>query len=680
MADEPPEARMEVLREQTHQGLQYLLNFLFANAEQALIVMAGKSNSNAEQSSCYEAMRELRLKRRALEERFLARVLAGFDCIGAVPAEPATPAGPAHPDADPDIPGLGVMKDALLEERIAIDSIARGALHANHALLARLGKYFAAWIGERRVESDTLPIAPLALTTAFMDACRDSYIAERSRMLFGRLFSRFVVDQLGLFYEQCLEVLPELEARADKAPTVVPSPHVPLPLPTGQVGDEYESLVVSEIPVQPEIGWDMARTPLLAAPGKAMALPKALMDDVLATLQRQVMDRKTQLGALNPRAGIQPFDVFELINAELERLGYVRTMALPPDTIECINLVRMLFEHVLRDPQMPQAVRRIVRLLQLPLLRAALRDPGVLTDTGHPVRVLFREIGAESIGWVPEGDAENDEFLRFVQLLVVRVLSDFDRDLTIFHQCLEDMRRYISARKGSVRVLEQRTLVAETGRAQAQAAREAIAQLIGGATEDIALPQMVTGFLRGKWSDALFVIRLRDGAGSEEWGQAVEATGRLIALAGADASAGDFAPISAGIRAGLARLGLDEATVEQMTDDLESALGTSKVLSPGGAPVRPARAAASVRFLQIVDKLAPDTWIEFRIPGVTTYRARLLTRIPRTGQFLFVNREGAKASDWSREELALAVEHGEAVILGGPGSSTAMPHGIPRQR
>ncbi len=678
--NEVPEERMEALREQARQGLQYLLNFLFANAEQALIAMASKSGSNAEQSSCYEAMRELRLKRRALEEQFLTKVLAGFDGIGVPPREADAPAGPAPPGAEPDIPGLGVMKDTLLEERIAIDSIARSALHANHELLVRLGKHFSIWIGERRVGADALPISPIALTTAFMDACRDSYVAERSRMLFTRLFSRFVVDQLGLFYEQCLAVLPEQETRVDKVPTVVASSHMPQVLPTSQVGDEYDDLVVSEVAVQPEIGWDMARTPLLAAPGKAMALPKALMDDVLATLQRQVMDRKTPLGTLDPRAGIQPFDVFELINAELERLGYVRTMALPPDTIECINLVRMLFEHVLRDPQMPQPVRRIVRLLQLPLLRAALRDPGVLTDAGHPVRMLFREISAESIGWVPEGDAQNDEFLRFVQLLVVRVLSDFDRDLTIFDQCLEELRRYVGARRGSTRVLEQRTLVAETGRAEAQAAREAIAQLIGGATADIALPKMVTGFLRGKWSDALFVIRLRDGAASEEWAEAVETTGRLIALAGTAASAGDFAPISAGIRAGLARLGLDEATVEQMTDDLESALGASKVLSPGGAPVRPVRAAAAVRFLQIVDKLAPDTWIEFRIPGVTTYRARLLTRIPRTGQFLFVNREGVKASDWSREELALAVEHGEAVILGGLGGSSVLAHGIPRQR
>ncbi len=678
--NDAPEGRMEALHEQARRGLQFLLNFLFANAEQALIGMAAKSDSNAGQSSCYEAMRELRLKRRAIEEQFLLKTLAGFDGIGAAPPAASAPDMATPPETEAGVAGLGVMQDTLLEERIAIDSIASRALHANHELLVQLGKRVAVELGERRFDIDALPVAPLALTNAFMAACRDSHVDQRSRMLFARLFSQFVVDQLGLFYEQCLAVFPEPESPATRAPVVVPAPHVPQALPTSQVGDEFADPLAQAAPVPPEIGWDLARTPLLATPGKAMAMPKTLMDEILATLQRQLMDRKTQLGALNPRAGIQPFDVFELINAELEQLGFIRTMALPPDVIEGINLVRMLFEHALRDSQVPQPVRRIVRLLQIPLLRAALRDPGVLDDGGHPVRALCREIGTASIGWAPEGDTENDEFLRFVQLLVIRVISDFDRDLEIFRECLEDLRRHAKARQGPARVLEQRTLAAETGRVEAQAAREVIAQLIGGATADIALPKVVTGFLRGKWSDALFVIRLRDGAGSEEWAQAVEATGRLIALAGAETPAGDFAPVAAGVRMGLARLGLDEATVESMLADVESALGANKVAAPGTSPARPVRAAASPRFVQIADKLAPDTWIEFRMPGVTTHRARLLTKIPRTGQFLFVTREGAKASDWSLEELALAIEHGEAVILGSAGGSAPPSHGIPGRR
>lgn len=67
-----------------------------------------------------------------------------------------------------------------------------------------------------------------------------------------------------------------------------------------------------------------------------------------------------------------------------------------------------------------------------------------------------------------------------------------------------------------------------------------------------------------------------------------------------------------------------------------------------------------------MDKLAPDAWFEFRLPGHPPARARLLTKFPKTGEFLFVNREGAKASDWKRDELAVAMQVGEAVVLTGP--------------
>ena len=70
-----PEGPLAALREQSRKGVQYLLNYMLANAEQYLLGLAGKAPSKGEQANIYEAMRELRLKRRALEEKYAVAVM-----------------------------------------------------------------------------------------------------------------------------------------------------------------------------------------------------------------------------------------------------------------------------------------------------------------------------------------------------------------------------------------------------------------------------------------------------------------------------------------------------------------------------------------------------------------------------------------------------------------------------
>ena len=81
------------------------------------------------------------------------------------------------------------------------------------------------------------------------------------------------------------------------------------------------------------------------------------------------------------------------------------------------------------------------------------------------------------------------------------------------------------------------------------------------------------------------------------------------------------------------------------------------------APRVAIRPQASPEFVQLVDKLAPDQWLELRPSGAPRRRLQLLTRIPRSGLFVFADVEGAKAGEWSRNDLASMLENGEAVIL-----------------
>jgi hypothetical protein len=223
-------------------------------------------------------------------------------------------------------------------------------------------------------------------------------------------------------------------------------------------------------------------------------------------------------------------------------------------------------------------------------------------------------------------------------------------------------------------VVEQRTLSAEFGRTEREAARADIARMVASAMGAAPLPQRLTGFLLGTWSDALLVTRLSEGEESDAWGDCVVTTGKLVAAA-RQGNVTALKALAEPVRQALRVRGLDEDAITAQLRGLEEAVvrGVPAQSGVAAAPESPEleRPAASPEYLQIADRLAPDTWIEFRLHGHPPARVRLLTKFPKTGEFLFVSRDGVKASDWNRDDLAAAMQSGEAVILTGPNAPSA---------
>jgi hypothetical protein len=679
MAD-TPEDLFQVLRETSRKNLQFMINTLLANAEQTLVGLAGKARGNAEQSEYYEAIRELRLKARNLELDFMARVLAGFDALrNPVPVatpQPTTPKGP--PTGELRIDGLNVIQDTLLEEQIAIDNIASRARHTHREMLLTLGRHVARELNQRRVDIDALPTGPQALCKSFMDACAGQDVPPRVRVIFSRLFTRFVIEELSSLYYESNAVFPVVEdSAAPQAPGAIDLNQPVTPeLPTSEAGGED---VAQAGATRMESTWDTARTPLLAPPGKAMAMPRNLIDEMLETLQERLLDSKNPLAALNPRAGIQPLDLLQLVNDTLVEQGHTRPMALPGDVLEAVNLLRMLFEHALRNTQVPSSVRRLIRLLQVPMLRAALRDADVLSSAEHPARALLKEIGAAAGGAM----GADEDFQRLLQLLITRLLNDYDKDVAVFRACLEDLRRYLRSQDGGgIPGAAMPGSATGLGREGAQVARAAVSEMLGDVIGTASLPRPVLEFLRGPWSDALFVIRSREGAESSAWGLAAESTTRLVAATRPDRAPGAFAIVARGLVQALVRAGTDEASATTRVRALDAAVtGEGGAAEPASGSAKPAaaqRPPASTEFLHLVDRIAPDTWVEFREPGGQRRRAKVLNRVPRTGSFVFVNDDGSKAGEIHRAELAAMIENAEAKVLHGTGGGA--PPGRPGRR
>ena len=81
-----PLARLPVVllqvRDKAAQQIKDALQELFDNADDTLFEMADRAHNNTEQNSFFEAMRDLRLKRKSIERAFLDKFYEAFLRIG----------------------------------------------------------------------------------------------------------------------------------------------------------------------------------------------------------------------------------------------------------------------------------------------------------------------------------------------------------------------------------------------------------------------------------------------------------------------------------------------------------------------------------------------------------------------------------------------------------------------
>ncbi len=127
------------------------------------------------------------------------------------------------------------------------------------------------------------------------------------------------------------------------------------------------------------------------------------------------------------------------INAWREHLTSQSTRTVDKLTIE---IVGMMFDHVLRDSQIPSEIKAILSRLQFPMLKAALIDAAFFASSAHPARRLIDRMAAASIGWEPYGE-ENERFRVEVDRLVLEVMMKFERDVSIFERVLNEFEAFL---------------------------------------------------------------------------------------------------------------------------------------------------------------------------------------------------------------------------------------------
>ena len=167
-----------------------------------------------------------------------------------------------------------------------------------------------------------------------------------------------------------------------------------------------------------------------------------------------------------------------------------------------IDLLSAVFDTVFRDQNISKEIRELIRFLQIPVLKAALRDKDFFFQEAHPARRLIDLLSR--MGWEQRKGPE-DPLFQAMQRSVDRVGRDYDKELSVFTEAINELDAQIEAEENAAATAIAEpiaaALKAEKMAAASKAAKDAIALRLG--TGEVVA--VVEAFLEQRWVSVLTI-------------------------------------------------------------------------------------------------------------------------------------------------------------------------------
>jgi hypothetical protein len=432
---------------------------------------------------------------------------------------------------------------------------------------------------------------------------------------------------------------------------------------------------------------DMAQSaPVAASPSvNAFGLPQVdpllalgSLSAVIAALDRwQIVDPGGAALSTTPvEPGATPTEMGAAL-LPLNRIPWIRAAVAdkvtnPTDKIT-IDVIKLLFDYIFRDPSIPESLRSLFERLQVPILKAALLDRTFFSDKKHPARRLLDHLAAAAVG------ATSDEGYRVGFELVAsgvidEICRDFKVDVSVFETADAMLQEFIEAeQRKTAAALDQDVAVALAAEA-AEADRAHVRALVRDKLTGISVPFEVRAFAETVWADYLTQLRERDGGESETWQGGVKTLDDLlwsITAKERNAQKARLAKMVPGLVRGLRTGG---AAVQVRDDRMKPFLDAVyqlhiAAIKPKAVPVLEPAASSNVPTLtkianvhDFVGEMVVGTWLGFDRDGETV-NARLSWVSPMRTKYIFTSRSRSRAIAVTPEELAWQLGAGSARVV-----------------
>ncbi|WP_345544403.1 DUF1631 family protein, partial [Streptomyces chitinivorans] len=169
-----------------------MLADFFDGADDSLFELADRAASNVDQNAYFDAMRELRMHRKAMMLSMLQYVSRAFNDIGRFRSRPS---GRSLDDIDSE--GLSLLDHADMEQKVAIDNMVNKFRNRHLDAILMLKARVSHLVPNIDLSDSQMPLSPEVICGAIAEACSDLDIDIRAKLVVLKLFDRLLADQLG---------------------------------------------------------------------------------------------------------------------------------------------------------------------------------------------------------------------------------------------------------------------------------------------------------------------------------------------------------------------------------------------------------------------------------------------------------------------------------------------------
>ncbi|MGM0449991.1 MAG: DUF1631 domain-containing protein [Pseudomonadota bacterium] len=711
------------LRDKAAVRFRTLLDAFFDGADDALFDLSERSRSNAEQTTYFDAMRELRMQRKSMTLAFQQWLSRAFNEGGQFEPAPGRQAS----EGESDLESLSLVDDDDLEEQVAVDNMIQRIRNRYSDQVELLRQRVAEMLGNPDLASSRNPLGPEVVCHGLAEACSSLSIDIRSRLVIYKLFDKLLINQLDNLYAEANQhlsdegVLPNLknpapqrQHRSTGSRGTSSGGHAG----AGQSGagsDESGGTDIrSLIELMHSSGGQGGAAPSGAGgfAGGGFGFPGIGSGQGGAPVQTGELVQMlsgVQLSAEAAQAGGVVPVVQSLVSENDRNVRQVDS--------DMINLVSMLFDFILEDRQLPETMKALIGRLQIPMVKVALVDSAFFERGGHPARKLLNELASAALVWNEGSDSARDPLYEQMEAAVNRILNEYNDDVGVFESVLDEFTAFMEKDQRRRELVEQRLRDAEEGRARDEQARAEVERFLAQARARHTVPESLVDFLDSAWFRVLKWHYLREGDEGEGWQQQCELTDRLLWTLDPEPFLAETRSVLLreipgmvrSVRESLEQIGWDPFEIDRNLHQLElvhvdvlqrlktapktSAETEQRTAGDGGLDItsetppgmeqggevpelsqtqfvqdEPVAEAADTATLDEPEPVEPPelsvgAWLTWQPPEGDPIRCKLAAVIRATGKYIFVNRNGARVVEYMMPEVNRALADGTLEML-----------------